>query len=56
MADVGHRPDWSDWQDGDFGPSCSCGFNGTPEECGASRIHAATTTAETRAIIEEFLP
>lgn len=32
-----HGPDWSDWQEGDDGPSCLCGFNGTPEECAASR-------------------
>jgi hypothetical protein len=32
-----HKADWSDWQDGDDGPSCSCGFNGTPKDCEASR-------------------
>lgn len=33
-----HGPDWSDWQpsDGDR-CSCACGFNGTPDECAASR-------------------
>lgn len=34
-----HGADWSDWQVGDDGPSCSCGFNGTPEECERSRAY-----------------
>jgi hypothetical protein len=34
-----HDPDWSDWQDGDDGPSCACGFNGTVNDCEASRNH-----------------
>lgn len=34
-----HGPDWSDWDidHPEEGPSCKCGFNGTPEECESSR-------------------
>lgn len=34
-----HRADWSDQPAALAGddPSCSCGFNGTPQECLASR-------------------
>ena len=30
-----YEADWSDWgiDHPEEGPSCSCGFNGTPEEC-----------------------
>ena len=34
---VEHKRDWSDWQPGDDGRSCSCGFNGTFEECAENR-------------------
>lgn len=33
----GHGPDWSDWWTEGDSPSCLCGYNGTPEECEASR-------------------
>ena len=36
-----HGPDWSDYQDGDDGDSCKCGFNGTSEECATHRALAA---------------
>ena len=36
-----HGPDWTDWQQGDDGDSCKCGFNGTSQECARNR---ATTT------------
>ena len=34
-----HGADWSDWgiDHPEEGPSCKCGFNGTPEECAAAR-------------------
>ena len=32
-----HGADWSDWQPGDDGDSCLCGFNGTSQECEQSR-------------------
>ena len=34
-----HGADWSDWgiDHPEEGPSCKCGFNGTPEECAESR-------------------
>ena len=32
-----HGPDWSGWESSDDLPSCLCGYNGTPEECEASR-------------------
>ncbi len=32
-----HEPDWSDYQPGDDGPSCSCGYNGPYKECWESR-------------------
>lgn len=34
-----HGPDWSDWglDHPEEGPSCKCGFNGTPEECAEVR-------------------
>jgi len=34
-----HGPDWFDSLPGEP-PSCACGFNGTPEECAASRVIA----------------
>lgn len=39
--DQGHGADWSDWDmlNPDEDPSCECGYNGTPEECEASRRH-----------------
>lgn len=40
-----HGPDWSGWQDGDDGPSCKCGFNGTPDECRSNRIAEASAEA-----------
>ena len=51
-----HGPDWSDWQEGDEGPTCKCGFNGTHEECAAARIEDTRTTPELRRIMSEFLP
>ena len=34
-----HGADWSDWSEDhpEEGPSCRCGYNGSPEECVASR-------------------
>lgn len=32
-----HGPDWSAWESAEDLPSCVCGYNGTPEECAASR-------------------
>ena len=32
-----HGNDWSGWQAGDDGPSCRCGYNGTPDDCARSR-------------------
>lgn len=40
-----HGPDWSDYSAADHpeeGPSCKCGFNGTPEECAADRTNGST--------------
>ena len=28
-----HGEDWSDWMPSDDGPTCKCGFNGSPTEC-----------------------
>ena len=40
-----HGPDWSDWgiDHPEEGPSCKCGFNGSPEECAGVR---STDTTE----------
>lgn len=39
---VEHREDWTDYQpDWDIGPGCSCGFNGTYEECRNYRLAEA---------------
>lgn len=37
-----HGADWSDWDvdHPEEGPSCKCGYNGTPEECAAYRAPA----------------
>jgi len=45
--DPEHRADWSDWgpDHPDEGPSCKCGFNGSPEECAAYR---KTTDSESK--------
>ena len=34
-----HGADWSDWgyDHPEEGPSCKCGFNGSPDECKRSR-------------------
>jgi hypothetical protein len=32
-----HGSDWSDWQPGDDGDTCLCGYNGTSQECAAFR-------------------
>lgn len=42
-GEAGHRPDWSDHglDHPEEGPSCACGFNGTPEECEAARAAGA---------------
>ncbi|WP_417372972.1 ead/Ea22-like family protein [Glutamicibacter protophormiae] len=32
-----HEPDWTDYQLGDPGASCSCGYNGPYKECWQSR-------------------
>jgi hypothetical protein len=45
-ATTEHGPDWTDWQQGDDGDSCKCGFSGTSEEC--ARNQALTTTTEQR--------
>jgi hypothetical protein len=37
IANLEHGPDWTDWQEGDDGDSCKCGFNGTSQECARSR-------------------
>lgn len=39
--DDGHGADWSDWDmlHPDEGPSCECGYNGTPEECAGYSRH-----------------
>lgn len=41
-----HGPDWSDWglDHPEEGPSCKCGFNGSPEECASSRALATEPT------------
>jgi hypothetical protein len=37
-----HKPDWSDWglDHPEEGPNCSCGFNGSFDECAESRASA----------------
>lgn len=47
MITVEHKRDWSDWQPGDDGCSCSCGFNGTFEECAASRAQESAVQDQT---------
>ncbi len=39
-----HGPDWSDWgiDHPEEGPSCKCGFNGSPEEC--AEVRSTDTT------------
>jgi len=60
---VEHREDWSDyWPDWDLGPGCSCGFNGTYEECrnhrlmevDELRIRAETAEAELASRNEDY--
>ena len=51
-SEVEHGADWSDWgiDHPEEGPSCKCGFNGSPEECAASR---PTPPEDAAALIDE---